>query len=53
MHMQPAARYLGYSKDDFPVAEMLAECTISLPVHEFINKPQIDNIAKLIKNFFS
>lgn len=53
MHLQPAASYLGYSKGDFPIAEMLANSTISLPVHEFINKTQIENVAKLIKNFFS
>ena len=53
MHMQPAASQLGYSKGDFPVAEMLADTTISLPVHEFINESQIKNIAELIKNFFS
>ena len=41
MHLQPAAKYLNYKKGDFPMAEKLAKTTLSLPVHEFINKKAI------------
>ena len=41
MHLQPAASFLGYKKGDFPIAEKLAEESISLPVHEYINDEQI------------
>lgn len=52
MHLQPAAKYLGYNKGDFPIAESFAERTISLPVHEFITTEQIERMYKEIKNFY-
>ena len=54
MHLQPAAKYLKYKKGDFPIAENIAETTISLPVHEFINNKKLEKIIKIIeKNFKS
>ena len=38
MHLQPAAKVYGYKKGDFPIAEMLSDTSISLPVHEFVTK---------------
>ena len=32
------AKFLKYKKGDFPVAEKLANTSLSLPVHEFIKK---------------
>ncbi len=40
IHLQPAAKFLNYSKGAFPKAESLANTSISLPVHEFVNKGQ-------------
>ena len=53
MHLQPAAKKFNYSLGDFPVAEKLAQNTISLPVHEFISEEQIFSVSKLIKKFYS
>ncbi len=53
MHLQPAAKYLNYKKGDFPMAEKLAKTTLSLPVHEFINKKAIKKMAFLINKFYS
>jgi len=52
IHLQKAAKYLKYKKGDFPVAENLANTSISLPVHEFVSSAQIKFIAKSIKTFF-
>ena len=52
MHLQPAANYLGHKKGDFPIAERVAENTLSLPVHEFITRDQQDYVIKLIKAFY-
>ena len=52
MHLQPAADYLGHKKGDFPIAENIADNTISLPVHEFISRAQQDHVIKLIKAFY-
>jgi len=53
MHLQPAAKYLNYSKGDFPNAERLANESISLPVHEFITEEHVNKMASLISNFYS
>ena len=52
MHLQPAAKKFGYKKGDFPITENISKSTISLPVHEFLKKKNLDYIAKCIKNFF-
>ncbi len=52
MHMQPAAKKYKYKKGDFPNAEKIANSTISLPVHEFLNDSQLKYIVQKIKKFF-
>lgn len=52
IHLQPAAKYLKYKKGDFPVAEKLAKTSLSLPVHEFITKKDIEKMAFLINKFY-
>ena len=52
MHLQFTASYLGYTKGDFPIAERVANSTISLPVHEFISREQQDHVINLIKDFY-
>jgi len=52
MHLQPAAANLGYNRGDFPFAEMLADTTISLPVHEYITTEDINCISDIIHSFF-
>jgi dTDP-4-amino-4,6-dideoxygalactose transaminase len=52
MHLQPAAKIYGYVKGDFPVAEKIANSTVSLPVHEFIKDKDISYMLNKIKLFF-
>lgn len=52
MHLQPAAKYLKYKKGDFPISENIANTTISLPVHEFISRKDLDYISNSITEFF-
>ena len=42
----------GYKKGDFPMAEKLSKDTLSLPVHEYVTKKQLDFIIKQIKLFY-
>lgn len=49
MHLQPAAKKLGYKKGSFPVAEQIARETISLPVHEFITKKDLNKVISIFK----
>ena len=52
MHLQPAAKIYNLKKGMFPKAEEIARTTISLPVHEFIKKKQLDYTIKVFKSFF-
>jgi dTDP-3-amino-2,3,6-trideoxy-4-keto-D-glucose/dTDP-3-amino-3,4,6-trideoxy-alpha-D-glucose/dTDP-2,6-dideoxy-D-kanosamine transaminase len=51
MHLQPAAKTYNLKKGMFPKAEEIAKTTISLPVHEFLKKKQLDYTVKAFKNF--
>ena len=51
MHLQPAARKYKYKKGDFPLTELISESTISLPVHEFIQRKHLDYMIQTIKEF--
>lgn len=52
MHLQPGAAEWGYKPGDFPVAEACCATTMSLPVHEFVNRDQQDKVIELIKEFY-
>lgn len=53
MHLQPAAKYLNYKKGDFPISENICETVLSLPVHEFLTKKQLDYVINKIKSFYN
>jgi dTDP-4-amino-4,6-dideoxygalactose transaminase len=52
LHMQKAYKYLGYHRNDFPVAQRLAKEIISLPMFPHLKESQIKYIVMLIKNTF-
>ncbi|EDV18627.1 uncharacterized protein TRIADDRAFT_62881 [Trichoplax adhaerens] len=52
MHLQPAAKGLGYQRGDFPQAEFTADNILSLPVHEHIAAEQCDFMVECIKQFY-
>ena len=45
MHLQKAATYLGYKKGDFPIAERLADSTISL---QFMSLYRLNKLKKWV-----
>jgi dTDP-4-amino-4,6-dideoxygalactose transaminase len=45
VHLQPAYADCGYARGDFPVAERLAEETLSLPMFPGITEAQIDAVV--------
>ncbi len=53
LHLQQAARDLGYKRGDFPVAERQADELITLPVHQFIGPEQIDFVIETIRAFYA
>ena len=53
LHLQKAARKLGYKKGDFKVAENQAKKLITLPIHQFINSEQIKYVIKTVTKFYN
>ena len=51
MHLQSAFAGLGYQTGDFPVTEMLSDCVLSLPMHPYLEKVDIDKVAQAVKSF--
>ena len=51
-HLQEAYHDLGYKKGDFPIAEELAETSLSLPIWPGMTISQVELIASEIKQFF-
>jgi len=52
-HLQEAYKSLGYSRGDFPVAEELADSSLSLPLWPGMTRNDVDFVAEQIKHFFS
>jgi len=52
LHLQPAAKFLKYKHGDFPIAERMANTSLSLPVHEFIKEKDIKFVVDLIDKFY-
>lgn len=49
LHLQPAYRHLGYKPGDFPVAERLAETSLSLPLYPELTTAQIERVAATLR----
>ena len=53
LHLHDAAKKFNYYKGQFRNAETFSKKIISIPVHEFITKKQLDFIIKKIKEFYN
>ncbi len=51
IHLQPAAKKLGYKKNDFNITEAQSKKILSLPINQFLKKYEIIQISKLINRF--
>lgn len=52
-HLQKAYSKLGYQPGDFPVAELLAETSLSLPMYPGLREEDVKYIAQQIRIFFT
>jgi len=52
LHLQPAFGYLGYQRGDFPIAERIADETLSLPIFPEMTEQQFDHVCESIAEFF-
>jgi aminotransferase EvaB len=53
IHLQNAARDLGYQRGSFPVCERQANEIITLPAHQHVSEEQIDFIIEAIRAFYT
>ena len=53
IHLQAAAKDLGYKRGDFPVTEKQSERILSLPVHQNLQDDDLDYVVKTIKAFYN
>ena len=51
LHLQPAYKYLGYKRGDFPITEKASKEIISLPMFAELSEDQIGEIVRLIRNY--
>jgi dTDP-4-amino-4,6-dideoxygalactose transaminase len=52
LHLQPAARDLGYHRGDFPVAEAQAADIVTLPGHQFLTDAEVDYTIDRIRRYY-
>ena len=53
LHLQPAYAHLGYKEGDFPVAELLSERVLQLPVYPGLKKKELEEIAISVHEFLA
>jgi len=53
LHLQEAAKELGYKKGDFQNSETYCNEIITLPAHQFLSMEQLEYTISTIKNFYS
>ncbi len=53
LHLQKAYEYLGHNQGEFPVAESLCDCVLSLPMHTELAEEQLKYIAENVLSFFN
>jgi len=52
IHLQPAARFLGYKKGSFPITERQAKRILTLPINQFLRKQEIEKISNKINCYY-
>lgn len=52
IHLQEAYAHLGHESGDFPIAEKIAECCLSLPLWPGMDKREVAEVATSVSRFF-
>lgn len=52
LHLQPAAKELGYRRGDFPAAEAQAASIVSLPAHQYLTNDEVDYTIDQVRRFY-
>lgn len=51
IHLQPAAKYLGYQLGDFPITESQASKILTLPINQFLSEDNLNTIITVLNNY--
>ena len=51
LHLQRAYRDVRYQSGDFPVAERLCQCVLSLPMHTELSAEQLEYITRSVLEY--
>jgi dTDP-4-amino-4,6-dideoxygalactose transaminase len=52
LHLQPCFAPLGYQKGEFPVSEQLAADTLALPIHQGLERADLEYVSEKIRGFY-
>jgi len=52
LHLQPAAKDLGYSRGSFPVAEAQADDIVTLPGHQYLTASEVEYMISAVRRFY-
>lgn len=52
-HLQQAYAHLGHAKGDFPIAEELADTSLSIPMWPGMKIDDVKSVSEAIKSFFN
>jgi len=53
IHLQPAAKKLGYKVGDFPVTEKQSKEILTLPINQYLQKNDLERIIDVVNKFKS
>jgi dTDP-4-amino-4,6-dideoxygalactose transaminase len=53
LHLQPAAKELGYSKGDMPETESQSGRILTLPINQFLNEDDVAYVANAVNRFYA
>ena len=51
IHMQPAAKYLGYKRGSFPETEKQSKSILTLPIHQNLKESNLKKIVYYLNKF--
>ncbi|EQA36273.1 putative pleiotropic regulatory protein DegT [Leptospira inadai serovar Lyme str. 10] len=52
IHLQPASKNLGYKTGDFPVVETQSRRILTLPIHQYLKREEIEFVAESVNRFY-
>ena len=52
IHLQKAARNLGFKEGDFPISEQHSKTAITLPAHQHLTENEIAYVIERVKDFY-